>query len=402
MKDQQEHRLIIESFRSGVPSRRVASRFPMGRERLLERVRDEIRSLRSRGSQVVFVKANYGEGKTHLLHAIWDMALREECVVSLIILSKETPFDKLHRIYPKVIAGTYLPGSSQPGIEQLISDVRGGSQEAGEILGFAESNLHPKISAVLRNYIEGQTTDALYRLYQDLAGEFMRAQDLKAIHRLNFHETLKLGRFTVASDTWDYFRMVDALARLRGYSGWVLLIDEAELIGKLGAGARAKSYANINRFLSPKGGLANTLSVFTIATSFFPDVLDRLNDSAMASQWLRTRGLVEEAQHADEVLDKMVEAEALLPLSEEQLAGVMEQIVSAHSKAYGWTPPLDGKELLERILEIFPARDTKLRTRIRAGIQWLDHLLQYNEDPIFYVSDLVEEYEHVDEETSPA
>jgi hypothetical protein len=399
MKDQQEQRLIIESFRSGVPSRRVASRFPMGRERLLGKVRDEIQSLRSRGSQAIFVKANYGEGKTHLLHAIWDMALREECVVSLIILSKETPFDKLYRVYPKVIAGTYLPGSSQPGIEQLISDVRGGSQEAGEILGFAESNLHPKIAAVLRNYIEGQYTDA-YGLYQDLAGEFMRAQDLKAIHRLNFHETLKLSRFTASSDTWDYFRMVDALARLRGYRGWVLLIDEAELIGKLGAGARARSYANINRFLSPKGGLANTLSVFTVATSFFPDVLDRLNDSAMASEWLRTRGLVEEAQHTDEVLDKMVEAEALLPLSEEQLAGVMEQIVSAHSKAYGWTPPLNGRELLERILEVFPARDTKLRTRIRAGIQWLDHLLQYNEDPILNVSDLVEEYEHVDEEVS--
>ncbi|MEW6522428.1 MAG: BREX system ATP-binding domain-containing protein [Bacillota bacterium] len=134
MTNRQEQRLIIKTFRSGVPSRRVASRFPMGREKYLEKAFNQSKTLRPDGTQASIISANYGEGKTHLLHAVWDLALREECVVSLAILSKETPFDKLHKVYPKVIAGTYVPGSSQPGIEQLVADIRSGSREADEII----------------------------------------------------------------------------------------------------------------------------------------------------------------------------------------------------------------------------------------------------------------------------
>jgi hypothetical protein len=363
----------------------------MGREKYLEKALNQIKSLRPDGTQASFISANYGEGKTHLLHAMWDLALREECVVSLTILSKETPFDKLNRVYPKVIAGTYIPGSSQPGIEQLVAGIRSGSREADEIIGFAEKNLHPKLGVVLRNYIEGHNTDSLYSLYQDLAGEFMTAQDLKAIHRLNFRESVKFGKFAPTVDTWDYFRMVDALVRVRGYRGWVLLFDEAELVGKLGIGSRARSYANMSRFLSTQGGLCNTLAVYAFASSFYTDILDHRNDVAKAPEWLETRGLTDEAARADAALDHVANSEALPPLNQENLLTVMEQIVEAHAGAYDWEPPLEGEELLRQIQEVFPARDTKLRTRIRAAIQWLDHLMQYGEPPVLQVSDLLED-----------
>ena len=34
----------------------------------------------------------------------------------VLSLSKKTPQDKLHLLYPKLVAGTYLPGHRQPGI----------------------------------------------------------------------------------------------------------------------------------------------------------------------------------------------------------------------------------------------------------------------------------------------
>ncbi|MEW6522427.1 MAG: hypothetical protein AB1445_02460 [Bacillota bacterium] len=112
----------------------------------------------------------------------------------------------------------------------------------------------------------------------------MNAQDLKAIHRLNFRGSINFGKFAPVVDTWDYFRMVDALVRVKGYRGWVLLFHEAELIGKLGIGARAKSYANMSRFLSSRDGLLNTLTVFAFASSFYTDILDRRNDVAKAPE----------------------------------------------------------------------------------------------------------------------
>lgn len=396
MNHQQEQRLIIETFRSGVPSRRVASRFPMGREQFLEKMLRQIEDLRPDGTQGGFISANYGEGKTHLLHAVWDLALREHCVVSLATLSKETPFDKLHKVYPKVIAGTHLPGSSQPGIEQLVSGIRSGSREAVEIIGYAEKHLHPKLALVLRNYIEGSNVDSLYPLYQDLAGEFITAQDLRAIHRLNFGGSASVGRFSPKVHTWDYFRMVDALVRVKGYRRWVVLFDEAELVGQLGMGARAKAYANMSRFLGSQDGLLNTLTVFALASSFFAELLDRRNEVTKAPAWLHARNLMEEAGRADQVLGQITRSESLLPLSQSHLAKVMEQIVAAHAGAYGWEPPLDGEKLLRCIQGVFQAPDTKLRTRIRAAIQWLDHLLQYGEPPVLQVSTLVEDQEVAD------
>ncbi|MEW6522426.1 MAG: hypothetical protein AB1445_02455 [Bacillota bacterium] len=100
---------------------------------------------------------------------------------------------------------------------------------------------------------------------------------------------------------------------------------------------------------------------------------------------------MDEAARADKALDQIANSGSLPPLNQENLLTVMEQMVEAHAGAYGWEPSLEGEELLERIQQIFPARDTKLRTRIRAGIQWLDHLLQYGQPPVFQVSDLLED-----------
>jgi len=390
MRELQEQRMIVESFRSGVPSRRVASSFPMGRERILDEVRKQVTGLQAAGPRALFFKANYGDGKTHLLYALSDLALREECVVSLVTLSKETPFDQLHRLYPKVVAGTYLPQSTQPGIEQLLSDVRSGSPVADELLEFAETSLHPRLAIVLRNYMEGPSVDAQYPLYQDLSGEFIKAQNLKAIHRLNFQASVNAGRFT-SQDAWNYFLLLDTLVRVRGYRGWVILFDEAELIGTLGIGGRARSYANISRFMSGQAGLQSTLAVFTVATSFYADIMDHRNDGVKAPEWLRARGFYDVAAQADVALDGLVSAPGLQPLNEEQLRRVMDQMVKAHGEAYAWQPPVAGPDLLRQILEKFPARDTKLRTRIRAGIQWLDQLMQYGEDPVLSLDELVEE-----------
>jgi hypothetical protein len=400
MTGQHEAKVIVESLRSGVASRQVASRLPLGREGLLADFQSKLKGLSQVGPRAMFIRADYGQGKTHLLHALWDLALRENCVVSLVTLSKETPFDKLNKIYPKVVAGTYVPGSSQPGIEQLVSNISSRSLEADKLLHFADDNLHPRISVVLKNYIEGQNDDSLYTLLQDLSGDFLPGPTLKAIHRLNFQSSARPGSFAPTRQAWDYFRMLDLLVQVKGYRGWVLLFDEAELIGKLGLGGRAKAYANTERFLSRQGGLSATVSVFSFAASFYSEVIERRDEEFKAPAWHTRRGHSPEAEAAGRALEAIQQAESLPVLNRDQLAAIMQQIVEVHSTAYQWQSPLQGHELLERVVTVRPEADTRLRTRIRMAIHWLDHIFQYGEEPHLILSELREE--RLEEEAAAA
>ncbi len=43
----------------------------------------------------------------------------------------------------------------------------------------------------------------------------------------------------------DYFTMMSHMFKLLGYNGWVILIDEMELVGRLGKKARLAAYKNM-------------------------------------------------------------------------------------------------------------------------------------------------------------
>lgn len=391
-------RRVVENLRSGVPSPQVAADFSMGREQLLRRVEEGIENAVAGEPGGVVLQANYGEGKTHTLHAIWNMATSKNCVVSLASLSKETTLDRPDRLYAKLVANTYLPNSYQPGLDQLIASYHPGHRNTDHLLSWVEKNLHPKVAAVLRNRLQGQqvSAESLYKLDQDLAGIAIAQQELKAIHRLNFGETLKISPlFRVKANMFDYFLLLERLIRLAGFRAWVILLDEAELIGRLGRGGRAVSYAMLARLLGYGGQdqprLASTYTVVAVSSNFQPEVLETRGDTAVAPEWLLARGRVEEAYLAREAIQALGEAELLPSLTEDQLLPVMEQILVAHKTAYGWEPGISGRDLLQRVRQIAPSADAKLRTRIRIAIQWLDLCMQYDEEPNLIIDSLVEQ-----------
>lgn len=391
--DGPRYRRIIENLRSGVPSPSVASQFPMGREQLFQAVSERLGEAARGSPGSLFLQANYGEGKTHVLHGIWNLAISQGFAVSTVALSKETSLDKLDKLYAKLVANMYLPGSNQPGLDPLLRDYRPGHGRAERLLAWAESELHPKVYAVLRNRIDGSETsaDALYKLDQDLAGVGISLPDLKSIHRLNFREPLKVSPpFKVKQHMFDYFRLLERLIVLGGYRGWVILLDEAELIGRLGRGGRAVSYATLARLAGhgePDGQptLRHVVTVVAVASNFVTDVLQERKEIDGAPAWLEARGRAGEAAQARWALEALRRAELLAPLSEGDLLRVMEQLLAAHGEAYAWDPGLSPAQLLERVARVSPTVDVKLRTRIRAAIQWLDLRMQYDVEPAISV-----------------
>jgi hypothetical protein len=178
-----------------------------------------------------------------------------------------------------------------------------------------------------------------------------------------------------------YFSFISRLFLAMGYSGWVLLFDEAELIGRLGKKARLKAYKNMYDFLFPKEQLTATYTIFTLTESYIEDVIegkheyDNLDAAAFELQ---------DREKIEKTLQSLVSAKPLQPLSKDEIGVVMEKLLDFYKRAYDWWPDIDMRELLKRT----DNRGYLLRTRIRAAVECLDQLYQYNEVTDIKINDL--------------
>lgn len=352
-----------------------------GRQGFMARAETWLEEVAAGGSRTLALQANYGDGKTHALRSIWQLAARREMVVSSVALTRETPLHRLDRVYPKVIADTYLPGAGQPGIEALLQGLSPGGPEAGRILRFAEDNLHPKIHAVLLNLLEGNSAEAVEPLLGDMARADLPVAELRRIHRTNFGRPLRIDRFSPQRDARDYFRLVDFLITAAGYGGWIILFDEAELVGRLGRGGRARAYAHVGRLAHDGLGCGHLGAVFAVASNFYTTVLQRRRDAEGAPEWLEARGEAETAAFCRLGLSALQEAEWLEPLGPDDWLQVMGAVLRAHEAAYGWSAGCTPETLWHEVRQLAPETDTKVRTRLRVAIQWLDLVLQHGRPP---------------------
>ena len=102
-----EARKIIEALRSGVPSRTVGRYFTGTRTKITEMTAAGMHEAEEGKSNGRIITGKYGEGKTHMLNNVFTMAMKENMVVSVVTISKETPMDKLH-ILQAILASVYL------------------------------------------------------------------------------------------------------------------------------------------------------------------------------------------------------------------------------------------------------------------------------------------------------
>jgi len=372
---------IIECLRSGVSSRHLSAIFSYGREAALERVGRELDRVQSGGGVMsLVVKGNFGNGKTHFLNIIARKAEEMNFAVSFVPLSKETPFDKMDRLYRRAAANLFLPGYTQPGFAPLLDGLKQDSGKVEKILKYAGHNLHPKVEAVLKNYFEGGG-DAYNQhvLLNDLAGDFIPITQLRAINRLNFGKALSVTRFTVKENTFDYFRFLSYLIRSCGCAGWVILFDEFEQLMYLGAMARANAYLNAARFMSPSFGMTATYTVFSASSNLWSELIwkQKNSDYDNVPQKLAAKERQHEIPTVREVLGSFLKDNLFLDtLSTFDIHRMLWSVRDHHAQAYDWQAPVD----IDRITGSLTG-DKPLRTAIRSVVEYLDLLYLYGERP---------------------
>ena len=379
---------VIEALRSGVPSRAVGAYFSDARPGMLNRIRSRMEAVRDSGKSggMVF-RGSYGEGKTHMLNTVFSMASEANMVVSYVSLGKETPMNMPHLLYARLIANTYLPGTEQPGFRRKLEEMAPGSGAAGELLAYAATGLETnKIYHVLRAMWETQDEEEREQFLADLEGDFVSVAQVKRVFRRVTGRPSQFNQnFTKTKHCGDYFAFMSTLFRKIGYAGWVILFDEAELIGRLGKKARAKSYAAMQRFLRPPAELEAVFSLFAFSTSFTDEVIDKKHEFENAEAVFAEDPAALKAAKA--TLNDVIASPELALLSKQEILRVLESIQAFHGMAYDWKPQIEPETLYNST----EGAGYLLRTRIRAAIELLDQLYQYGEAGKIRITELGKE-----------
>lgn len=380
-----EARHMIEALRSGVPSRAVGQYFSEARPKIMKEISDHLDQVCEQGkSSGMVICGKYGEGKTHLLNTVFNLAHSNNMVVSYLSLSKETPMDKLYLVYQKLIQSTYLPQREQPGFLSELDKISAKSPTANEMLLYAAKQLETdKLYYLFRSYLNTEDADEKFLLQADLEGDFVANASLKKIYRRIFNQPVKYNvNFTKTKHCRDYISFMSHLFTQMGYKGWAILIDETELMGRLGRKARLNAYRNMAGFLLPDQCPEMTFSIFALSASYVEDVIEGKHEYMNLEEIYP-----EEQEPARSVLDMLTKAPQLLPLTKEEINEVLCKIQDFHGKAYEWTPNLSAASLAAST----QSGGYLLRTKIRAAIEFLDQLYQYGKAGNTVVNELGEE-----------
>ncbi len=368
-----EARHVIEALRSGIPSRAVGQYFSEARPQIMRRISGTLENVCDSGQpEGMVISGKYGEGKTHLLNTVFNMAHDDNMVVSFLSISKETPMDKLYLVFQKAMMGTFLPGRTQPGFARLLEEMSPNSPIASELLTYAATELETdRLFYVLKAYLNTEDQDEKYQLMSDLEGDFVSNPVIRKIYRRVFHTPAKFNvNFRKTAHAMDYFKFMSHLFVKLGFNGWVILMDEAELIGRLGKKTRLKAYFNMAKFLMPDRQMESVFSMFALSSSYVEDVIDGKHEYENLAEVYG-----EDDEPAKSVLDLLTKASQLLPLTKEEMQSVMENLREFHGKAYNWQPDVS----METIWHVTKSGGYLLRTQIRAAIELLDQVYQYGE-----------------------
>ena len=369
-------RHIIEALRSGVPSREVGEYFSESRPGMRSKIEGRLKAAReeNKSGGMVFT-GRYGEGKTHMLHTAFNMAMDQNMVVSMVSLSKETPIDKPWELYRRLIANTWLPGASQPGFREKVEEMTSGSSLASEMAAYTVTELQTnKLYFLLQAMTRTQDEEERALFMADLGGDFVSPPLIKrSYRRINGTAARFSENFSKTKHWRDYFFFMSHFFRMLGYDGWVILLDEAELIGRMGKKTRLRSYLRMADFLKPDPRLEKTVTLLAFSESYQADVIEKRKEFQNVLDAFGEG--TEEEKAATAVLSAILNAPELSPLSREEVIRILRDIEQFHALAYDWHPDVPAEE----IYRATEAGGYLLRTKLRGAIELLDQLYQYGE-----------------------
>lgn len=353
-------RRAIEALRAGVPNRDAVRALGFSHAELLRVFEERVDSLQegvnaAKPLQGVLIAAEFGAGKSHALEYLSCRALERRCAVSRVVISKETQlFDPL-KVFRASVRTLRVPDRTGDALEEIVFTRLGKNVERFDALclWLREGNINSRFNATVRLYEDARSNPELHeRLAHFWAGGRLNVtqlrKDLRSCGAAGVYPLEKISSKDLAR---QHFVFMAWLIYAAGYSGWVILLDELELMSRYSVLQRGRSYAELARLfaLYPRTAIPGILTVGTITKDYEYEMLERRDDVNQIGFRLRSRGDAESelaAALAERTIDFIRKPAALLPEPDnDKLSSTWDRLQYLYTEAYGSCPQeSDGPE----------------------------------------------------------
>jgi hypothetical protein len=346
-----EARHAIEALRAGVPNRAairlLGTREEEIRQRFLETLQECQHSLQCNTQPTGQVIAGgFGTGKSHLLGYLKELALAENFIVSSVVISKETPLSDPGRLYLSAMRFATVPGCNDDVTTAVLARLKPGSQAFEDLerwVSDAASNLSPLFPALLYLFARPTTTpDVIQYMARFLAGGPLNVTRVKQwLRDAGAAKLFPLKAVKQADIVQQRLRFVPRLFTAAGFGGWVVLMDEIELIGRYGILQRGRSYAELARWMGidDTERVPGAVTVAAVTDDFFEVVITKRRDDEQVPLKLvnkNERAAAERARRGIEFLER--KRATLHPPDQQQLQTCLDNVRTLYDQAYGWRP----------------------------------------------------------------
>lgn len=353
MNGQVSARRAIEALRAGVPNRDAVSALGCSAQEVLSVFDARLQELRgsiARESQPrgMLVAADFGGGKSHVLEYLSHMARRENFAVSKVVISKETQlFDPL-KVFRAAVESLVCENVVGDALRDIaVSRLSTKSPQFAELnLWLRDSGLNSRFAATTWLFeqagADSEIQDELVGFWEGTAIQVGHLR--QGLRQTGAAKLFALEKIGIKELARQRFKFMARLLRAARYDGWVILLDELELMGRYTVLQRGRAYAELARLLGLADDLAvpGLLAVGAVTPDYASAVIDEKDDRNQIGFRFRSRGDLESdmtAALAESAMDAIErELLRLREPSQDDLADVLARLSEIYTTAYDCTP----------------------------------------------------------------
>ena len=342
-------RQALEALRNGVPNPHAVQLLGCGQDAAVARFRALLDAARE-GHRGMLVSGDFGSGKSHTLAYFEQLALADNFVCSRVAVSKEMPLYDLGKVFTAAVEHARMPDRGGRLMEELPEALRAADREYPFLRWAEEASDEGALSLVFPAAIAvlGRSEDA--DVCRAIESFWSGDRILVSVLRRGLREIgeQRRYRFTaprVAELQTQRLRFATALIRAAGYRGWVVLLDELELVGSYSILQRGRAYAEVSRWLGAAPGESYPgLAVAGSVTEDFASAVisaDGKQDCDNIGPRLRNSARHAHLERAARVGMGVLQRDCvgLRPPTDADVADTVKLLREMYAKAYDWSPP---------------------------------------------------------------
>ena len=389
--DRLQARQLIESLRMGIAPAQHVAELTVDLRKERDSVIHGLNQAHQQGGAVRAVIGEYGFGKSHLVELTAQEALARDFLVATVSLDLlELPPHRAFDIYREAMQHIRYPDTDERGLSPLLTKTTNPGRVVTQLAEISPAGLDPLVIGL---QAIANTTSSRQRkawMYWLMGGRRVKTMNKGLPRGVKFPSIYKVGHN--ARQIAYLFTGVSVLARLAGYSGVCLLVDEAE------------SYSLLRPYQRPKADLFFRAIIYAalrqqqarISADEFPQ--HRWRNYPMAYDEGQSLFFLFTVTRSDNrlALTDWLPEEAIFNLEPgaepQEMGQFLQRILTYHAQAYGYEPGERQGQVrrgaAEHLAQGLRHGRLSMRSVVRLAVELFDLLYLY---PDYDVATLLDE-----------